>query len=268
MPKQVPVIRWRACDHVQEVDVVAVEEALEIHVNAESLTLTMRTPGDDYALAAGLLYGEGLIKSAADITSMCHAVDETGCEQSNIVRVTLYGGEAPLPQSGWERRFPSTSSCGVCGKTDAESIRCIAVPLSGMTPQVSVETIYRLNSIMRSAQQDFASTGGIHAAALFDAAGRLLAVHEDIGRHNAVDKVIGAELLAGRVPLRNRILMISGRASFEIIQKAAVAQIPIVCAVSAPSSLAVKLAHDMNMTLVGFLREKTMNVYSCAKRIR
>jgi FdhD protein len=267
MPSQVPVIKWKGCDQVQEVDVVAVEEALEIHVNAETLTLTMRTYGDDFALAAGLLYGEGLIKSASDIVSIRHATDESGVKLPNRVLVTLNNGGAPLPQSGWERRFPSTSSCGVCGKTDLESMRCISVPLSGMTPSVSVETIYRLNSRMRGAQADFTATGGIHAAALFDTAGSVLVVREDIGRHNAVDKVIGTELLAGRTPLRNCILMISGRASFEIMQKAAVAQIPIVCAVSAPSSLAVSLAHDMNMTLIGFLRDKTMNVYSCASRI-
>ncbi len=267
MPSQVPVIRWRGCDQVQEVDVVAVEEALEIHVNAETLTLTMRTAGDDFALAAGLLYAEGLVKKASDIASIHYAEDENGVEQPNQVLVTLNNRGEPLPQSGWERRFPSTSSCGVCGKTDLESMQCLALPLSGMTPKVSVETIYRLNSKMRGAQADFTATGGIHAAALFDSDGNVIVVREDIGRHNAVDKVIGTELLADRMPLRNRILMISGRASFEIIQKAAVAQIPIVCAVSAPSSLAVTLARDMNMTLIGFLRDKTMNVYSCASRI-
>lgn len=267
MPKQVPVVRWKGSEKVQEVDVVAVEEALEIHVNEATLTLTMRTPGDDFALAAGLLFGEGLIKMAADITSIQHGLDASRAVLPNRVLVTLKNSGEPLPQTGWERRFPSTSSCGVCGKTDPDSLRCIAAPLAEMTPYVSAEAVYGFSQRMRAAQADFKATGGLHAAALFNTDGEMLLLREDIGRHNAVDKLIGSELLAGRMPLRNTILMISGRASFEIMQKAAVARIPIVCAVSAPSSLAVTLAHDMNMTLIGFLRDRTMNVYTCASRI-
>lgn len=267
MSRQVPVVRYRSTDCHQEVDLVADEAPLQIDVNGESLTLTMRTPGDDEPLALGLLYCEGIINSAADVAELSmEAVSRVG-QAPDLLRIVLRS-PAPLTRSGWERRFPSTSSCGVCGKTDPDSIQCISVPIPQSTFTTSASTIYALPTEMRSAQRAFNSTGGLHAAALFNNSGELIRVYEDIGRHNAVDKIIGSELLNGVIDFSNRILLISGRASFEIVQKAAVAGIPILCAVSAPSSLAVRLAHDMNITLIGFLRDETMNVYTGTGRIK
>jgi FdhD protein len=265
VPGRVTIQRRQGDRSRNDEDVVAVEEPLEIRVNAESLTVTMRTPGHDFDLAAGLLFAEGLIGSADQLLVMKHDTDLANPDSENTLLTAIKPNEAARTPGG--RSFASTSSCGLCGKMDIASIRCLAPPLPESPFIVSARTVYGFSETMRRAQQVFAATGGLHAAALFDAGGELLSLREDIGRHNAVDKLIGAELLAGRVPLSERVMMISGRASYEILQKAAVARIPILCAVSAPSSLAVQTARDLNITLVGFLRGDTMNVYSAPGRI-
>ncbi len=266
MRGEVAIVRYTGNVGVDDRDTLSIEEPLEIRVNAESLTVTMRSPGDDFDLAAGLLYAEGLIRSASDLLVMKMDKDPANPERDNTLLTAIrisHRGAA----SASARSFVSASSCGVCGKRDIASIRCAAAPLPDSEFKVSARALYGLSGQMRDAQQVFARTGGLHAAALFDQTGSLLSLREDIGRHNAVDKLIGAELLASRVPLDNRIMMISGRASFEILQKTAVARLPILCAVSAPSSMAVRMARDLNITLVGFLRGETMNVYSQAERI-
>ncbi len=266
MPRQIPIVRWKGPVFEQDVDLTADEAPLTIVVNSEAVTLTMRSPGNDKYLALGLLYAEGLIRYAEDIAST-ELIEHTRLMgEPDRICIELRDA-AEIPRSGWERRFPSTSSCGVCGKTDTQSLDCLIAPISSPLPEVTASVLYTLPGKMRDAQRDFGTTGGLHAAALFTDAGEILCVHEDIGRHNAVDKVIGEALERKCLPPVGAVLMTSGRSSFEIIQKAAVAGIPIVCAVSAPSSLAVRLAHDMNITLVGFLRGDTMNVYSCPSRI-
>ena len=266
MPRQIPIVRWRGNEFKQEVDLTADEEPLTIIVNEEALTLTMRTPGCDRWLAMGLLYAEGLIQSSEDIAHWSVVPHTRLMGDTDTLAIKLRSEQA-LPKSGWERRFPSTSSCGVCGKTDRNSLDCLTAPLSDTPGLVSSDVIYSLSGKMRDAQRDFGNTGGLHAAALFSETGELLTVHEDIGRHNAVDKVVGEALEKGLMPPIAAVLMTSGRSSFEILQKAAVARIPIVCAVSAPSSLAVRLAHDLNITLAGFVRGESMNVYSAPSRI-
>jgi FdhD protein len=266
MPRQIPIVKWCGSEFNQDVDLTADEEPLTITVNDESLTLTMRTPGSDWWLALGLLYCEGLIQSAEDVDDWRLERHTRLMGDTDVLSIALHNRQA-LPKTGWERRFPSTSSCGVCGKTDLQSIDCLAAPNAECTPVVSPNIIYGLPDRMRAAQRDFRTTGGLHAAALFSETGELLTVHEDIGRHNAVDKVVGEALEKGLMPPIAAVLMTSGRSSFEILQKAAVARIPIVCAVSAPSSLAVRLAHDLNITLAGFVRGESMNVYSAPSRI-
>jgi FdhD protein len=267
VPADIQIVRYDRDKAVEVRDVVAVEEPLEIRVNAESLTVTMRTPGSDFDLAAGLLYAEGLIGSAADLLVMKQDLDPNNADRENTLLTAIRPYDTAAARAVGERNFLSASSCGVCGKKDIASTRCHVSPLPDTEFKLAAETIYGLNARMREAQQVFASTGGLHAAALFNRDGILLSLREDIGRHNAVDKLIGAELLAGRLPLTDRLMMISGRASFEILQKAAVARLPILCAVSAPSSLAVQMARDLNITLIGFLRGETMNVYAGAERI-
>ena len=268
MHAEVAITRWEGDRAREDVDTVVVEEPLEIRIHGESLTVTMRTPGDDFALAAGLLFAEGIVRGPDEIGAMAYCEDPENPELQNIVNVYL---EAGWPQdteaARWKRNFLANSSCGLCGKASIEAVRCLAPPLPPSEFRVSVGVIGQLSDRLRAAQRIFAKTGGLHAAGLFDGAGNLLALREDVGRHNAVDKLIGSELLAGRAPLSERILMVSGRTSFEIMQKAAVARIPIVCAVSAPSSLAVQLARDLHMTLIGFLRGDTMNVYAGAERL-
>ncbi|HZO89988.1 MAG TPA: formate dehydrogenase accessory sulfurtransferase FdhD [Chthonomonadaceae bacterium] len=268
MQAEVPITRWEGDTARESVDSVVVEEPLEIRINGESLTVTMRTPGDDFALAAGLLFTEGIIRSADDIGGMAYCTDPDNPHLQNIVNVYLAGDWRPDQERGrWQRSFMATSSCGLCGKASIEAVRCFAPPIAASDFRVSVGVVRCLSERMRAAQRVFARTGGLHAAGLFDQEGALLVLREDVGRHNAVDKLLGAELLAERIPLSERILMVSGRTSFEIMQKAAVAGAPVVCAVSAPSSLAVQLARELNMTLIGFLRGDTMNVYAGAERV-
>jgi formate dehydrogenase accessory protein FdhD len=241
-------------------DLLAVEEPLEIRVGGEPLSVTMRTPGEDIDLAAGFLAAEGVIGSAADLAQirMCDA---------NVADVTLAPGVAP-PGERLRRQFVTTSACGVCGRDSIDDIRVRArYDVSADQVRVAPATLAGLPGKLRAAQRVFASTGGLHAAGLFRADGTLLAAREDVGRHNAVDKVIGWALRGGRLPLAGCVLLVSGRASFELTQKALMAGLPLLAAVSAPSSLAVELAAESGLTLVGFLRGSAMNVYTGAERL-
>ena len=254
-------------------DVLATEEPMEIRLLAgatrQTVAVTMRTPGADFELAAGFLYGEGIVTSPDDILKISYCVDpEIDAEQQyNIVNVELRDGRdfdlRPL-----ERHFYTTSACGVCGKASLEQLELRGCPVISPGPEVSAETIYSLPEALREAQGLFDATGGLHAAALFDGEGELLALREDVGRHNATDKLVGWALLEGRLPLAEHVVLVSGRSSFEIMQKCLTAGVPIVCAISAPSSLAVDVAREFGLTLVGFLRGGKFNVYAGADRVR
>jgi FdhD protein len=250
-------------------DSLAVEEPMELRVGGRALAVTMRTPGHDVELAHGFLLTEGVITSSADVTTArwCDSVDETGANTYNVLDVALAPGVAP-PDPGVERNFYTTSSCGVCGKASLDAVRLRSRFAPGADPvRVAASTLYALPDALRDAQRLFDSTGGLHAAGLFTADGTPLVVREDVGRHNAVDKVLGWALLQDRIPAAGCVLMVSGRASFELAQKSVMAGVPVLAAVSAPSSLAVELAAEAGMTLVGFLRGTTMNVYCGAERI-
>ncbi len=251
-------------------DTLAVEEPMEIRMifgpaetrTTKSISITMRTPGNDLELAAGFLFTEGIIHSQAEIEGVTHlAYDE------NIVQVSLQPHISPA-LAKLERNFYTTSSCGVCGKTSIESVRTVSSRQSSNDNwQIPGSLLYDLPKKLRQSQDVFESTGGLHASALFDKEGNLILLREDVGRHNALDKLIGAALGTGILPLDNYILLLSGRASFELIQKAAMAGIQLVAAVGAPSSLAVSLAQEFNMTLVGFLKPGRFNVYCGKERI-
>ena len=252
----------------QRRDRLATEEPMEIRIEEpgaeqRNVAVTMRTPGHDFDLAAGFLFTEGLIDGAHDLSGIRYCAVPREEQHYNVVSV---GVTRRLADFEMQRNFYATSSCGICGKASLEAIETRCAPVAE-GPVVDASVLLRLPDELRRAQSVFDRTGGLHGAALFDPDGRLMAVREDVGRHNAVDKVIGSELLAGRVPLSDRILLVSGRASFEILQKAARAGVPIVCAVSAPSSLAVDTARRFGMTLAGFLRDERFNVYSHPERI-
>ncbi len=253
-------------------DYLATEEPLEIRLVAggrrRNVAVTMRTPGNDFELAAGFLYSEGVISDRANIRRITHCVDkEIELENRyNIVNVEIAAEELP-DLASLERHFYTTSACGVCGKTSLEALRRRGFPPIQTQIKVSPELIYSLPEKLRAAQGIFTVTGGLHAAALFNSEGELLAVREDVGRHNALDKLIGWALLTSQLPLDNHIIMVSGRSSFEIMQKCLAAGVPIVCAVSAPSSLAVSLAQEFGITLIGFLRGERFNVYAGIERI-
>ena len=268
------ITRWAYTEPTQIEDELVVEEPLEIRVGQQSLIVVMRTPGHDFELAAGFLYTESLITCCDDIEIIAYCDEEMPENRTtdfssleNIVNVRLTEELDLETQSGWQRNFHANASCGLCGKMTIASVKHQVPPLnSGL--HVDQTVLYQLNDRLRTAQSVFDRTGGLHAAGLFDEAGELLIVREDIGRHNAVDKVIGHALLADLLPLERHILMVSGRASFEIVQKALFARIPIVVAVSAASTLAVDLAQEGNLTLIGFMRGESMAVYSCSERIR
>lgn len=251
-------------------DTLVAEEPLEIRVGGRPVTVTMRTPGDDFDLVAGFLTTEAVVSSAAELAEMryCQGKDDEGRHTYNVVDATLTPGtEAPLLDV--TRNFYTTSSCGVCGKASLDAVRLrqpYAVAADGM--RVDTATLAALPDRLREAQRVFARTGGLHAAGLFSPGGELVCLREDIGRHNAVDKAVGWALRAGRLPLAGHLLLVSGRASFELVQKALLAGLPMLAAVSAPSTLAVDLAGDAGMTLVGFLRGASMNVYTRADRVR
>ncbi|MEQ3553761.1 formate dehydrogenase accessory sulfurtransferase FdhD [Pseudonocardia nematodicida] len=250
-------------------DTLVAEEPLELRVGGKPLSVTMRTPGHDVELAHGFLLTEGVIGSGADIAAAryCDSLDDQGRNTYNVLDVDLAAGVEP-PDTSVERNFYTTSSCGVCGKAslDAVKLKTRHSPAADAL-RIGRELLVQLPDRLREHQKVFGSTGGLHAAALFDADGEVLAAREDVGRHNAVDKVLGRMLMDGRIPAAGTVLMVSGRASFELVQKAVMAGVPMLAAVSAPSSLAVDLAEEAGMTLVGFLRGETGNVYTGAERI-
>jgi FdhD protein len=253
-------------------DDVATEEPLEIRLVTPSRTIklavTMRTPGADFELAAGFLLSESIVRAKEDIRSITYCVDRDMDEEQryNVVNVALRGEPArDLPLL--ERHFTVNSSCGVCGKASLDALESDGLQALEDATQVTTERILSLSPELRKAQRLFESTGGLHAAALFDAGGSLIALREDVGRHNAMDKLMGWALLQGKLPLEHHLVLVSGRASFELVQKALVARIPVFCAISAPSSLAVALARRFGMTLVGFLREDSFNIYCGQERV-
>ncbi|MEA2598995.1 MAG: FdhD protein [Thermomicrobiales bacterium] len=254
-------------------DVLATEEPLEIRLHAGGATrpvaVTMRTPGADFELAAGFLFSEGLISGREDVDRLSYCVGNDACDgeqQYNVVTVDVRPHVAPDPAL-FDRNFGVTSACGICGKSSLDQVERRGIASLGAGPVVSHEVLYGLPDKLRDAQGLFATTGGLHAAGLFTVDGELIALREDVGRHNAVDKLIGWALLEGKLPLSEQIVMVSGRSSFEIAQKCVAAGVPILCAVSAPSSLAVDLAKRFGLTLVGFLRGDRFNVYNGAQRI-
>ena len=264
-----PVLRIREGKQSQRPDTLAAEDPMEIRIGGRPVTVTMRTPGDDFDLATGFLVSEGAVRAAEDVTTIryCAGATSDGSNTYNVVDVALAPGVSP-PDASLERNFYTTSSCGVCGKASLEAVRTTTTwPIDGDPLRIDPDTLKTLPDVLRSAQRVFDSTGGLHAAGLFTADGELICVREDVGRHNAVDKVIGSALRADRLPLRETILMVSGRASFELVQKAVMAGIPALAAVSAPSSLAVELAAESGLSLIGFLRGESMNVYSGAERL-
>ena len=250
-------------------ETIVVEEPLEIRINGSPVTVTMRTPGSDVELAQGFLLTEGIISTRDDVTTVryCRGAEQDGMNTYNTLDVTL-APDVHMPDLDVTRNFYTTSSCGVCGKASMDAVWLASRHGPGDDPAViSAATLTELPARLRSAQKVFASTGGLHGAALFSVDGTMLAVREDVGRHNAVDKVIGWALEADRIPLAGSVLLVSGRASFELTQKAVMAGIPILAAVSAPSSLAVDLATQSGLTLIAFLRGDSMNVYSRADRV-
>ncbi|WP_183094959.1 formate dehydrogenase accessory sulfurtransferase FdhD [Nocardioides stalactiti] len=263
------VVRVRDGQVTRRPDNLAAEEPMEIRVDGKPLTVTMRTPGDDFDLAVGFLVGEGVVHAVDHLVTAryCAGTAEDGTNTYNVVDVRLADGVPPVDPA-LARNFSTTSACGVCGKASLDAVRTVSTwsvaddPLR-VTPDVLAELPQRL----RESQRVFDRTGGLHAAGLFSPAGELLVLREDVGRHNAVDKVVGHALREGMLPLRETVLVVSGRASFELVQKAVLAGIPMLAAVSAPSSLAVDLAEEHGLTLVGFLRGTSMNVYTGAHRL-
>ncbi len=251
-------------------DQLATEEPLEIRLQAAGETrrvaVTMRTPGHDPELAAGFLYAEGIIGSWSDIGRFVLVHTSEGRPQENVIVVEL-AKEAMPDLSPLERHFYTTSACGVCGKAGLESLLTNHAPKIPEGPRVTADLLYSLPDKLRSAQGVFGATGGLHAAAIFDRHANLLAAREDVGRHNALDKVIGCALSQGLLPLHGHIVMVSGRSSYEIVQKCIAAEAPVVCAVSAPSSLAVSMAREYGITLIGFLRDNRLNIYAGPERL-
>jgi FdhD protein len=264
-----PVRHVTAETTVRRPETLAVEEPLEIRVGGKPITVTMRTPGSDFELAQGFLLTEGIIARRDDVAAIryCSGAGPDGVNTYNVLDITL-ASTVPAPEVDVTRNFYTTSSCGVCGKASLDAVRLNSrYPVGDHVLQVRSDALTAMPQRLRAAQKVFASTGGLHGAALFDADGAMLATREDIGRHNAVDKVIGWALEDDRIPLDTAVLLVSGRASFELTQKAVMAGIPVLAAVSAPSSLAVDLAAESGLTLVAFLRGDSMNIYSRPDRI-
>lgn len=268
-------------EHEKSDDVLAVEEPLEIRLGFpdrkhKAVSITMRTPGEDGEIAVGFLFTEGIIRSADQVRQIRHCglkigkmkgtVDRVAALNSNTIRVDLAEG-VELDLKKLERHFYTTSSCGVCGKSSIEALQAHAKPIADPGFRVASDIIHRMPKQLRDVQDVFERTGGLHASALFNADGSLDIVREDVGRHNALDKVIGAKFLESQLPLSDKVLLVSGRASFELVQKALMAGIPILAAVGAPSSLAVELADEFGMTLVGFVRDGRFNIYCGEQRI-
>ncbi|TQF06344.1 formate dehydrogenase accessory sulfurtransferase FdhD [Kitasatospora acidiphila] len=264
------VLRFRDGAFSERPDTLAAEEPMEIRVGGRPLTVTMRTPGDDFDLAVGFLVSEGVLHRADQVAGIryCAGATADGGNTYNVVDVALAPGVA-APDASLERNFYTTSSCGLCGKASLDAVRTTAAWTVAEDPlRTTPEVLSALPDRLRAAQRVFEATGGLHAAGLFSADGELLVLREDVGRHNAVDKVVGHALREGLLPLRETILMVSGRASFELVQKAVMAGIPMLAAVSAPSSLAADLAAESGLTLVGFLRGTSMNVYTGTERLQ
>jgi FdhD protein len=272
----IDVSKVHGADQFSQADDVAVEEPLEIQVcapsaadsAAKSVSITMRTPGDDAELSLGFLFTEGIITAPDQVASVAHCGPEAPDSGSgNVIRIELNPG-VKVDLDRLTRHFYTTSSCGVCGKASLDALRVAGQqPLTGVETRFSREGLVALPDKLRARQEVFSRTGGLHAAAVFNPDGEITLVREDIGRHNAVDKVIGALLVAGRLPAHELGLLVSGRASFELMQKALVAGLPLLAAVGAPSSLAVSLAKEFDMTLIGFLRRGNFNIYSRAERL-
>jgi len=272
----IPVIRVRAFECADTIDELAAEEPLEIRLEygnadqlqAKSISVTMRTPGNDAELALGFLFTEGIISAAADVSGIAHLYMSCNDNRENIIQVKLAEGLVPNLNTS-ERNFYTTSSCGVCGKSSINAIKTVKQyhQVNNDEYVVSASVLYALPELLRAHQDVFEKTGGLHASALFSTSGNFLMVREDVGRHNALDKLIGASLNNGGLPLHDKVLLLSGRASFELVQKAAMAGISIIAAVGAPSTLAVQLADEFNITLCGFLRGQRFNIYTSPKRI-
>ena len=258
-------LKWRAGSFAPLDAALAVEEPLEIRLAGRRFTLTMRTPGNDEELAAGFLLAEGFITKASELGEIRRVRDAKGANEPNAIDVILNVRAEGLRER-LKRNFTISSSCGVCGKTSIESITRRIAPIATRA-KIAASTILRLGTRLRGSQEVFAATGGLHACGLFDLHGKLIATREDIGRHNAVDKIVGWAFANQMLPLSKSLMMVSGRLSFEIVQKAAAAGVPILVAVSAPSSLAVDLADEAGITLVGFLRHGSFNVYTHRARI-
>lgn len=272
---QLPVKTITNLSQQMRQDILAVEEPLEIRIEfgpagnrqVKNVSVTMRTPGHDAELAAGFLFTEGIVKQASDIDNVSYCFIACAENKENAIVVSLDENVVPHLQN-IERNFYTTSSCGVCGKGSINAIRTAGAMVGEDHNIIEAELLYQLPEILRKHQDVFEETGGLHASALFSNTGELILLREDVGRHNALDKVIGACLLGqSKLPLSEHILMLSGRASFELIQKAAMAGINIIAAVGAPSSLAVQLAQEFNITLVGFLRNRRFNIYTAGHRI-
>jgi FdhD protein len=252
-------------------DRLATEEPLEIRLRAggetRTVAVTMRTPGADFELAAGFLYGEGILDRTDDVRGISYCVDVPIEQQYNTVNVDLARHDLPVLDS-LERHFTVTSACGVCGKANMEALRLRGLDAIASDAEVTRETVVSLPARLRAAQGIFEKTGGLHAAALFSLSGDVIAVREDVGRHNAMDKLVGWAFMNRKLPLGEHVVLVSGRSSYELVQKTLAARIPIMCSVSAPSSLAVDLAREFGITLVGFLREPRFNIYAHERRIR
>lgn len=280
---QARVIHWQGDRQQQREEHLTIEEPLEIRIANRSLAVIMRTPGHDFELAMGFLLTEGVIAQASEVFRIEASVDEDGLPLANVVNVLLQqperaesaeGGDGepkermPVPHPvAFERHFAVSASCGLCGKNSIDDLMRSTPPIFPSTLRFSAATLYELAERLRSEQTVFTHTGGLHAAGIFSQQGELLLLREDVGRHNAVDKLVGHGLLDHTFPYHEHILLVSGRTSFEIIQKALLARIPCIAAISAPSSLAVELADQSGITLIGFLRDHSMNVYTHVERI-
>jgi FdhD protein len=273
---KIPVTTINKGESEEHTDAIAIEEPLEIRLahcqgaerKVQNISVTMRTPGNDAELACGFLFTEGIIKTAADIQHVEYCFIACAENRENVIQVSLAENVIPHLQNT-ERNFYTTSSCGVCGKGSINAIRTVSAYNGSTvdTNNINADVLLSLPGKLQQQQKVFADTGGLHASALFTPEGVLLLVREDVGRHNALDKLIGAALLQNMLPLRNCVLLLSGRASFELVQKAAMAGINIIAAVGAPSSLAVQLAEEFNITLAGFLRGQRFNIYTAPGRI-
>lgn len=268
---QVQVNSWHDQEQQQREDLLTVEEPFEIRIAGRSLAVIMRTPGNDAELAMGFLFTEGIIQQAQDVVKIEDALDADGLPLANVVNVILSNAkqtESMQGQAGaFERHFAVSASCGLCGKNSIADLLCATPSLEPDAMRIPAGTLYELSERLHAEQAVFSHTGGLHAAGLFSQEGDLLLLREDIGRHNAVDKLIGYGLLHNTYPYNRHILLVSGRTSFEILQKALLARIPCVVAISAPSSMAVELAASSGITLVGFLRGHSMNAYTHPERI-